>query len=68
MYRQINLINTKKLIRIMNIFKIREIIAESGRLKVKEVLEYFESLHPQADPKIVEEQAKEMIKEAKKYI
>jgi hypothetical protein len=52
----------------MNIFQIREIIAESGRLKVKEVLEYFESLHPQADPKIVEEQAKEMIKEAKKYI
>ncbi len=31
-------------------------------------IEYFESLHPQADPKIVEEQAKEMIKEAKKYI
>ncbi len=52
----------------MNIFQIREIIAESGRLKVKEVLEYFERLHPQADPKIVEEQAKEMIKEAKKYI
>jgi hypothetical protein len=52
----------------MNTSQIREIIAESGKLKVNEVLDYFKRLYPTADPIIVKEQAKEMIKEAKKYL
>jgi hypothetical protein len=51
----------------MNIWEIREAIAESGKLKVSDVLTYFKSKYPNADIKTVKSEAKEMISEAKKF-
>ena len=47
--------------------KIREIIAESGKMKIADVVAYFKSRYPKADMKIVREEAKEIIEEAKKF-
>lgn len=48
--------------------KIRETIAESGKMKVSDVVDYFKRFAPDADLKIVKEEAKEMIKEAKRHM
>ena len=45
----------------------REMIAESGKMKVSEVVSYFKARAPHADIKSVKEQAKEMIAEAKAW-
>ena len=47
--------------------KIREIIAESGKMKIADVVAYFKSRYPKADMKTVREEAKEIIDEAKKF-
>jgi len=47
--------------------KIREAIAESSKMKVADVVAYFKSRYPKADMKIVREEAKEMIDEAKRF-
>ena len=52
----------------MTVQKIRETIAESGKMKVSDVVNYFKHRAPEADIKIVKAEAKEMIKEAKKYM
>jgi hypothetical protein len=51
----------------MDIFKIREIIAESGKTTLKDINAYFASRYPTADKKLVTEQAKDLIAEMKKY-
>lgn len=48
--------------------KIREMIAESGKMKVKDAVAYVMLRLPNADKKEVTQEAKEMIAEAKKYI
>jgi hypothetical protein len=48
--------------------EIREAIAESGKMKVSEVVSYFKSRYPNANLKTVKSEAKEMIDEAKKYL
>jgi hypothetical protein len=52
----------------MTVQKIRETISESGKMKVPDILDYFKRFAPDADLKIVKEQAKEMIKEAKRFM
>lgn len=52
----------------MTVQKIRETISESGKMKVSDILNYFKKVAPDADLKIVKEQATEMIKEAKRYM
>jgi hypothetical protein len=52
----------------MTVQKIRETIAESGKMKVSDVVNYFKRFAPEADIKIVKAEAKEMIREAKKYM
>ena len=47
--------------------KIREMIAESGKMRVTEAVAYVMSRIPDADKKMVRVEAKEMITEAKKY-
>ena len=49
------------------IFKIREMIAESGKLKVTDAVAYVIRRLPEADKKMVTIEAKEMIAEAKKF-
>jgi hypothetical protein len=51
----------------MTINQIREMIAESGKMKVSEVVSYFKARAPHADIKSVKEQAKEMIAKAKSF-
>jgi hypothetical protein len=48
--------------------KIRQIIAESGKMKISDIVSYFGKLYPTADPKIVRAEAKELISEAKKFM
>jgi hypothetical protein len=52
----------------MSVYEIREMIAESGKMRIKDVVDYFKHRAPEADMKIVKAQAKEMIAEAKKYM
>ena len=47
--------------------KIREMIAESGKMKVSEAVAYVMRRIPEADKKVVAREAKEMIAEAKKF-
>ena len=49
------------------LFKIREMIAESGKLKVNDAVAYVMSRLPEADKEMVTREAKEMIAEAKKF-
>jgi hypothetical protein len=51
----------------MDYYKIREIIAESGKVKVNEIISYFKSKYPSADIRLVRETAKELVKEIKSY-
>jgi hypothetical protein len=51
----------------MTINQIREMVAESGKMKVSDVVNYFKARAPQADIKLVKQQAKEMIAEAKSF-
>jgi hypothetical protein len=51
----------------MTINQIREMIAESGKMKVSEAVSYVKARAPHADIKSVKEQAKEMIAEAKAW-
>lgn len=48
--------------------EIREMIAESGKMKIRDVMAYFK-VHAKKtyDVKLVRRNAKEMIDEAKKY-
>jgi len=48
--------------------KIREMIAESGKLKISEAVEYVLRRMPEADRKIVKLEATEIITEAKKFL
>jgi hypothetical protein len=48
--------------------EIRKAIAESGKMRVTEVVNYFKSRYPGADIKTVKSEAKDMISEAKKYM
>jgi hypothetical protein len=47
--------------------RIREMIAESGKMKVSEAVAYVMSRIPGVDKKEVTTQAKELIAEAKRY-
>jgi hypothetical protein len=51
----------------MDYYKIRERIAESGKVKVNEIISYFKSKYPSADISLVRETAKELVKEIKSY-
>lgn len=53
---------------IMSTMKIREMIAESGKLKVSEAVNYVMMRLPDSDKKVVAREAKELIAEAKKYL
>lgn len=46
---------------------IREMIAESGHLKVKDAVEYVLRRLPNVDKKLVTKEAKELISQAKKF-
>ena len=53
----------------MDQFKIRERIAESGKMSIKDVVNYFKCRwEGQYDLKVVKAEAKEMIAEAKRYM
>ncbi len=47
--------------------KIREMIAESGKMKVTDAVAYVMRNMPEADKKEVTREAKEMIADAKKF-
>jgi hypothetical protein len=46
---------------------IRQMIAESGKMKVADAVAYIISKIPDADKKVVTREAKELIAEAKKF-
>lgn len=48
--------------------KIRQMIAESGKMRVKEAVAYVMIRIPDADKKVVTKEAKDLITEAKKYM
>lgn len=48
--------------------RIRQMIAESGKMRVAEAVAYVMHRIPDADKKAVTKEAKELIKEAKKYM
>lgn len=52
----------------MTVYQIREKIAESGKMRVKEIVDMFKARYPEADIATVRAEAKEMIKEAKRYM
>jgi hypothetical protein len=52
----------------MTVYQIREKIAESGKMKIKDIVAYFKAFAPDADISVVKAEAKEMIKEAKQYM
>ena len=52
----------------MDTFKIREMIAESGKLNINEAVAYVMMRKPEADKKVVRIEAKEIITEAKKFL
>jgi hypothetical protein len=49
-------------------FEIRQMIAESGKMRVAEAVAYVMHRLPGADKKMVTAEAKEMIAEAKRYM
>ena len=49
-------------------FEIRKMIAESGKMRVNEVVAYVSCRIPDVDKKLVRAEAKEMIAEAKSYM
>ena len=51
----------------MTVYQIREMIAESGKMKVADAVSYVKSSAPHADIKIVKEQARSIIAEARKF-
>ena len=48
--------------------KIRQMIAESGKMRVTEAIAYVMIRIPDADKKVVTKEAKELIAEAKKHM
>jgi hypothetical protein len=52
----------------MDTFKIREMIAESGKLRITEAVAYVVMRMPEADKRVIRNEAKEMITEAKKFL
>ena len=53
----------------LTVWQIREIIAESGKMRINDVMNYFKVQYSgQYDSKIVRSEAKEMIQEAKRYM
>lgn len=53
----------------LSVWKIREIIAESGKMRINDVMSYFKARYEgQYDSKVVRQEAKEMIAEAKRYM
>ena len=52
----------------MDTFKIREMIAKSGKLNINEAVAYVVMRMPEADKKVVRTEAKEMITETKKFL
>ena len=51
----------------MTVYQIREMIAESGKMKVADAVSYVKSRAPHADIKIVKEQARSILAEARKF-
>jgi hypothetical protein len=49
-------------------FEIRKMIAESGKMRINDVVAYVIQRMPDADKKMVRTEAKEMIAEAKRYM
>jgi len=49
-------------------FEIRKMIAESGKMRINDVVAYVMQRMPDADKKMVRTEAKEMIAEAKRYM
>ena len=49
-------------------FEIREMIAESGKMRINEAVAYVMRRMPHADKQMVRKEAKEMIEEARKYM
>lgn len=47
--------------------QIRSIIAESGKMTLKDVTSYFTRRYPSADMATVKQEAKEMLSEARQY-
>ena len=47
---------------------IRQMIAESGKMRVAEAVAYVMHRIPDADKKVVTKEAKEMIADAKRYM
>lgn len=53
----------------LSVSKIRQIIAESGKMRINDVLRYFKNFYEgQYDSKVVRSEAREMISEAKQYM
>jgi len=52
----------------MTIWEIREAIAESGKMTMKDVLSYFKMRHPRADLKVVKSEAKEILLQMRKQL
>jgi len=52
----------------MDTFKIREMIAESSKLRINEAVDYVMRRMPEADKRVIRNEAKEMITEAKKFL
>ena len=52
----------------MDTFKIREMIAESGKLRINEAVAYVVMRMPHADKRVVRNEAKEIITEAKRFL
>ena len=49
-------------------FEIRKMIAESGKMRINDVVAYVMLRMPDVDKKMVRTEAKEMIAEAKRYM
>ena len=53
----------------LSVYEIREIIAESGKMRINDVMAYFKARYEgRYNSKIVRQEAKEMIAEAKRYM
>jgi hypothetical protein len=52
----------------MTIWEIREAIAESGKMTMKDVLSYFKMRYPNADVKVVKSEAKEILSQMRKHL
>ena len=49
----------------MTRYEIRQIIAESGKSKIKDVVSYFKARYPKADIQAVREEARDLLKHLK---